>query len=397
MAQAIQNINNIISTHTESNLYHIAEYIESKVERHAKPTILYLGVGTYMCRFQKDVNGTDYIPLQDAQQFPPTLQSIYQNIPDSNFYIVLIDKLLENPPYITVDKHLENSILNGERFVKSMFNPEIEMYKTSRIEVFIVRDYISVKKVSYHTQDNTTDIEDNLRYFHDICIKQNITYVYHDYSGANLRCLYNLFNDEIRNNLEHIIYGFGNGYIDDCIINMLEPKSQLVTKLIHGNRPIIKCYNIDYIINKNINLYEYISQFDISKIELISEINKYVFQKIYEEFYNNIVYIFRKLKEYQEQISSGKFVFNEQMLFPYNCVTVEKSVINKLNDLISSSDNSLFEKGKEIFGNQYYKFFKLCIANTRFENYTSQQLINFITSDPNPYNWYNSVKIVLNI
>jgi len=167
MAQFNQaNPDNVIvkSVNTVSNLFQIAEYIESNIQNKFHPIVLYIGVGTYMCRFQQNSNGENFIPLEDSQQFPPTLQSMYQLNPDIEFYIILIDPYLENPPYITTDSNVKN-ILQNTIFVKTMFNLEVELFSSINLKVFVIRDNIGIKELGYHSYDGITDIKDNLTYF----------------------------------------------------------------------------------------------------------------------------------------------------------------------------------------------------------------------------------------
>lgn len=390
MAQLIKSIN------TNSNLYHIAEHIESNIQHKSNPIILYIGVGTYTCRFQKDAEGNDFIPLEDSQQFPPTLQSLYQSHPDLEFYIILIDPILENPPYITRDPNVKN-ILSNPIFTKSMFNPEVELFSNPRINIYVIRDNVGIREIGYHSYDGISDIKDNLTYFHDMCIRNNILYIYHDFSGANLRILSRYFNESIKNNLDTIIYGFGNGYIDDCIVNLVEPKCQLATIRKQSQiRDIICCYSIDNIIINNLNINDYINQFEIQNIHIITEINHLYIDKIYSEFINFILQILRNIKEIQNKIDNNTFKFDNNLLININnYISLTQDDYRTINNLIINSDNLLFEKVKQIISLRYDLIFKFATAGSLYENYNSKQLIDYITLDENSYKWYNNLKSVL--
>jgi hypothetical protein len=395
MAQA--NPDNIIvkSINTVSNLFAIAEYIESNIQAKSNPVVLYIGVGTYMCRFQKDSDGNDFIPLEDSQQFPPTLQSLYQSHPDLEFYIILIDPYLENPPYITKDPNVKN-ILNNPIFVKSMFNSEVELFSNPRLKVFVIRDNIGIRDLNYHSYDGVADIKDNFTYFNDICIQNNILYIYHDFSGANLRPLCTYFNHKIKNNLEHIIYGFGNGYIDDCIVNLLDAKTQLATyRKRWVKRDMICCYNIDYIILNNINIDEYVEIFNINNIHIITALNELLINKIYYEINNDILYILRNIKQYHNQIITNQFIFDNSMLFHKNRY-IKDDIITNINELIKNSDNNIFDKVKYMFSNMYTSVLKFILKNTQYENYDSKTIFDLITLNDNSYLWCNSLKSILN-
>lgn len=387
------------SVNTNSNLYHIAEHIETQTRASRNPIIVYIGVGTYMCRFQKDADGNDFIPLEDSQQFPPALQSLYQSHPDLEFYIILIDPILENPPYITRDPNVKN-ILNNPIFTKSMFNSEVELFTNPRLNIFVIRDNVGIREIGYHSYDGVCDIKDNLTYFHDMCIRNNILYIYHDFSGANLRILSRYFNDSIKDNLDVIIYGFGNGYVDDCIVNLLDEKCQLATiRKATENRDIICCYNIDKIMINNLNIHEYINdfnEFNIENVHIITEINKLLIDKIYSEFTNYILQILRNVKEIDTKIYNNTFEFDNSNLININhYISLTTDDYLEINELIINKDNLLFEKVKQIIANRYEIVFKFITTGGLFENYNSKQIIDYITLDDIPYKWYNNLKNIL--
>lgn len=392
------NPDNVIikSINTNSNLFYIAEHIESSIQNNSNPIVLYIGVGTYMCRFQKDADGNDFIPLEDSQQFPPTLQSLYQLHPDVEFYIILIDPYLENPPYITKDPNVKN-IMSNPIFTKSMFNPEVELYSNPRLKVFVIRDNVGIKEIGYHSYDGISDIKDNLTYFNDLAIRENILYIYHDFSGANLRPLFTYFNNEIKNNLEHIIYGFGNGYIDDCIVNLLDPKTHIATyRQSKTKRDLLHCYNIDYIIQNNIDIDLYIENFNIQCIHIITDLNKLMRDKIYYEINNEIFYILRQIKDYQSQIIEGIFNFSDNMLFHNYNRYIKTDIICNINELIKITDNNIFDKVKSIFAENYNKKLKFLTKNTVYEHYDSKTIFDILTSNHNKYLWSNELQNILN-
>ena len=256
------------------NLTSIIDSIELKVQHELSqnvPICIYVGIGTY-AGLTKEVDGVRILEDENYHQFPPVLQKMYSDNKHMHFFCIYIDPALENPVFITQDMILKQKLFDNNQWKKDQ---DEFSYQNNRINIYPYRKSIKIKNTKYNIDiDNDfIDITNHMERLHKICIENNLLFVYHDFSGnENTKYIEEYFMDTISNHLDHIIYGFGNGYISGCYYDFRKPESffaYLCEK--HREREIIKIFSIQHIINMY-NMLDNQSKHDMSFMQYMNNI-----------------------------------------------------------------------------------------------------------------------------
>jgi hypothetical protein len=242
------------------------------------PVLIYYGVGT--AAGLRNADGI--LEAENYHQFPPFLQNLKNKIPELNIHLVLMDSHQEHPIYMEKDMGLTEITE--------------DLYVSERVTVYVLRKDV-------YTQE-TTDPE-ALNITHDlVCMNayamiNNITLIYHNFTGRSNEKIAELFDQELGEHLDHIVYGFGNRQDLGCYFNLNE--MDLPYRVIEppGSRPMVKFYNIyKYIILKDYTrLLNAAKKYNVHMQELIQTQTVQVKTHILSEFRNHLFHNMRMLKE----------------------------------------------------------------------------------------------------
>jgi hypothetical protein len=352
-----------------------------------KPIMIYIGVGTFAGML---TNHNNNMILEDKNyhQFPPTIQKIFNENKDLHLFIILIDPVQEDPLYMVNDSELNKKYFNNEWIHINSEQLEPEIYINNRISIYPFRKSIQIK-INNHTNSNYIDITNNLSYLNKFCMDNDITLIYHDFTGHDTHILLrNYFNKDIQNNLDHICYGIGE--IDGCYYDLTSDASYFATTVEFSSRKIIKIFNLIKILNEyNQNKYkfslkEYIN-FQIEKYS--NEDIKYIQMQISNfknnfktKFKNNIIYLLRIIKDLNQDTNLL------DLQYYLNKIDLD----NKINKLIHSKDKDIFQKTIEILANNFNNEILICTLDTKFNEFNSIQIIEMITAHSDKYKWHDT-------
>jgi hypothetical protein len=320
-----------------------------------EPIFIYTGVGA--CAGSVDQNGI--LQLQNYHQFPPFLQNLKNTIPNLHIFIILIDPHQENPPYMVTDNNLTIDLINRDE------NDNIECYSNYNLTVYVMRK--CVYSEPYEERDDYINITEQLRHLNNFAINNNITTLYHDFSGRKNSLLAEYFDNELSDHLDHIVYGLSAREDHGCMFDLTDISSYFPFKIDHlpflnnNKRIIIKLFNIfrfttlDTIKEKiEIEMMDYPQymhpMIERQKEQVISSIKKelineifYIFRTIvrlingdetYEEIKN--VYFFNCLPEYEKKkalIMYHEKIYNELLDYLMNYYGKKIDLVSKIKDL----------------------------------------------------------------
>jgi hypothetical protein len=243
----------------------------------------------------------------------------------------------------------------------------------------------------YEAKDDYNNITNQLRHLNKFAINNNITTLYHDFSGRQNALLAEYFDNEIEEHLDHIVYGLSAREDHGCMFDLTDFSSYFPFKidydsfLNHNKRIIIKLFNIfrfttlDIIKEKlEIEMMNYppymrpmiekqkeqvtnyikteLKNEIFATLRIIVRLNKG--DETYEEIKN--VYFFNKLPEYEKT----------QALTMYHA-----KQFNKLLDYL------IYYYGKKI--NSVTKIKELDVSG--------REILLFIINGPNLYDWGKSL------
>ena len=382
------------SINTSDNLDIICndiDYIVNNSNMLANPCIVFIGIGT--CAGRVESNGI--LLEENYHQFPPALKTLYNKYKKLHIFGILIDPILEKDLHLTTDIELRKTLLEGEIFTRRMINEEVEMYSTNRLHFYTLRDSITINDSNNLKLDDLTNIIMNLRRIHSMCINNNIMYLYHDFTGKNIRNTYNIFKNEIKKHLNTIIYGFGNGYISGCYYDIRKPEAQLAHVMCYEKpRPYLSIYNIDTITfypNNNFSNFfiKMVDKYGDSMVYIIEAINTSMIENFKFEF-NNYIYGYlryafmfvQKLNEHKDIIESDRLIHS---FYPLN--DIDSKI---LEELFRNNSINVFNKMKDIIASYYDTIIKIILLqhSDMGISISTRDIIENITSDhKNIYNW----------
>ena len=334
-----------------------------------EPVFIYVGVGTAASR-------KEHLPLEHYHQFPPFLQDLHNKIPKLHLFLVLIDPLQENPPYVVTDYMLKGNDTH---------------YKSEFIQTFVYRDQV------YNDPDlneNGLNITPMLRDLNEFAKEKQVSLLYHDFTGRQTALVAEYFDCENKEYLDQIIYGMSAREDHGCFFDLTEPNAYFPYKLVHpeNSRPIVKMFNYyKYCVNQTyaesaIELQTYPeemqdlatvqkdqiirtihTQFKTTNLSALRQVRKLLLEdqaQQAEEDHNMANYIFNDLPKFYREMFKDLFKEQEydllyEMVFNYSASELEK--LAQLKELALSGED----------------------------------LLTFITLDEDPYKWYNTMNEML--
>ncbi len=395
----------------------ITRDIYNKITSHNHPSLIYLGVGTFAGIAFIDNNGRRILENKDYHQFPPTLQQIYKDNKNIHMYFILIDPIQEDPILMSTDTKLNHN-LNDESFTSRWIrhfepfytnpNVSLEVYENDRIRVYPFRHYVCT---DINKMDNSINITRYLDSLHKFCIRNNTTMVYHDFSGPDTyNSIAKHFKNDIKDHLDHIIYGFGNGNISGCYYDFTSKEAQLVynidtQKQKDDMRQIIRVFNInnmitDYNKKKSKNnmltfndyMMFYINKFGLNNLENITSQFENMMKKFNYNFKNHVIFLLRIIKNYNNAITTNDYTdvkSYEDLKYNYCLMQLHDDIKQRILELYSTNNRNIFNDVLDLLASYYHTELSILINNSNNEYCSPYELLVFITSDENKYNWGN--------
>ena len=208
-----------------------------------EPVFIYIGVGTYAGLKNKD----GILEPQNYHQYPPFLQSLKNKIADLNLFIVLIDPMQEQPPYLMGDKGLLLNNNNNSATASAIAGiaPTTSAHVTNKIAnaapaptasgiaacaappatASAIAVFSLLQKVytdPYECYGDSTNITADLRDINKYAMEENITLLYHDFTGRRNSVLAEYFDPELKSHLDHIVYGMSARQDHGCYFDLSE-------------------------------------------------------------------------------------------------------------------------------------------------------------------------------
>lgn len=389
---------------------HIVTSIKSTIHGIDGSCIIYVGVGTF-AGLITDTNNGRILEDQNYHQFPPTLQNLYKENKDLHLIIILIDPIQENPIYMATDQKLTKNLFNNNPW-HCIEHEDFEVYINERISVYTFRKNIMTQASNYHHSEKLTDITEDLRELNTFSIRNDITFVYHDFTGRDTyKDLDVYFKDLISEHSDQIIYGIGNGFFTGCYFDMCDKKSHLATVVEYKKRKVIKVFNLKHILKQYYLNYRNMNNYPID-VYFASILERYGFnqseqiygqiEKMLEDFKYNFknysIYLLRKVKEFNERLSEGIPEKEEDNFCDsyYYFNNMPKHVKKLIEEMYYSRDMNIFEKCIKIVADVYEKELKFIVLNSEFQHNSTVEILCYITSNPDKYKWFDAFNAIAN-
>ena len=346
------------------------------------PVLIYVGVGTF-AGLMEDINTGRFLAESNYHQYPPFVKSLKRDIPDLHLYIILIDPLQENPPYMVTDPNLNENFSEVEQDKFKSRDERITTYvlrKNITFDTYInPRKELSDDDDLYKVYNISKDMDDLNR----MCIENTYSLLYHDYSGRQVKYVAQQYDSSLRMYMDRIVYGFNCREDTGCYFDMCNPSAFLPYRIkFNRHRKSLKFFNIyKYLICKKYEKIDLaIDTYDEKFIETILNQRYKILDCIQSDFTNYHLATLRSLYKKMEgddiTIYEGHF---------YN---LPKDMKIKILGMLSAEQYKnifellLVEYGKELD----------TVAQLKQLGISGQELLNIIISNPNPYLWINDMK-----
>ena len=369
------------------------------------PKMIYMGVGTF-AGSAIDINGKRFLEAENYHQFPPTIQDIFMKYRNMHLFIILIDPAQEDPIYLATDREKVTNMFESNEWVNITDN-DTEVYINNRITVYPFRKNVYTEAVPRFKDDGVLNITPDLFSIHKMCIENDITFVYHDFTGHDTaEPIEQFFKFQIEDHLDHIYYGFGNGSINGCYFNLNDLKSHLAPMIenkrrqIKGeqvNRKIIKLFNTRYILSMydNVCIEMSLDKHIHMNIERFGEHNipniygqiEQILENFKSNFINYSINILRMIKNFTENKFDNVEFIETQFRDNYSFIQLPEHIKKELIGLAEKKDSKIFYHCIEIFAKMYDKEIKLALMHSKFADSRPVDILQMITTDENKYLW----------
>lgn len=365
-------------------------YLDFIARQNSNQTVIYVTVGCAAHQIQKiqtNNNNEDHwiLPENVNQEYPLFLQILKLRFPRANLHIFMIDPLLEDIPFVITNndkKTLKNNWyqINNEMFYNKNENTTIYAIKDNMIYPY--DKFVENKKYNVFFE-KLNNYAKQLDWTVFLC----------DFSGRRIRDSAIYFEEELKNHLDHIIYGF---FADDeetstCIIDTTS--SDCLYVLSEDNNKI-KVFN-PYMYNDNYFdelpnfLHKLNHNANINKKDIIiatTQIKNFLRDK--KRHIRDIIYALRAVYIGIQK----KEIINDYHIARVN-ILADKYKFKFYENFDENSYQSMFDNLKETFFNEIEKYARIIFFDD------TKELINeryhLMMKEKNVYNWENHFKDLL--
>ena len=342
-----------------------------------EPVFIYVGVGTAASR-------KEHLPLEHYHQFPPFMQDLHNKIPNLHLFLVLIDPLQENPPYVVTDYKLQGNDTH---------------YKSEFIQTFVYRERVYTDPDLNEADLNITPM---LRDLNTFAKEKQVSLLYHDFTGRQTALVAEYFDFENKEYLDQIIYGMSAREDHGCFFDLTEPNAYFPYKLVYAenSRPIVKMFNYyKYCVNQTydksaIELHTYPKEMHA----LAAEQKQQIIRTIHTQFKTTNLSALRQVRKIlleeqaqaeqaQAEQDQAQHIEEGNHMANYIFNDLPKFYREMFKDLFKEHEYDLLYE--MVFNYSASELEKL--AQLKELALSGEDLLTFITLDEDPYKWYNTM------
>jgi hypothetical protein len=346
------------------------------------PIFIYVGVGTAAGL----INSAGELEPTNYHQFPPFLQDLRNRIPELNLFLVLIDPIQENPPYLLRDYPLQE-VRKDEYKLLSSANLIAE--NQGSLNAFIFRQEVHTDPYLSEAAPAGLNITASLKKLNEFAIMNRASLLYHDFTGKRTATLAEHFEYDFDNeHLDQIVYGLSAREDHGCYFDLTSPTSyfpiKIETRL--NERPLIKMFNY-YKFFANNSLESINSErvkYSTEMQPLIILQKKQIVLDISNRFKTNYMAVLRQLQ---------KIIISPpgEIKAPSICLFDDfpKASRDVYLNLLEKKEYDLL---RDIFLEFCIHQLDLIVHLNQLD-LSGQDMMKFITADEDPYKWNNNIKL----
>ena len=348
-----------------------------------RKTVIYLGVGT--AAGYREPDGS--LAQKNYHQYPPFLQHLKNTVPDLHLSIILIDPQQEDPPYMVKDQVLQDNKGTDNKGPdnKGPDNQDIYISNDQTLTLYTLREEVYTEP---YTNTSGRDITPLLREFNQFAIENNILFIYHNFTGRDNRLLAEYFDNELKEHLDHIIYGLGMREDFGCYFDLTSEAS--FYPYYFDERGSIKLFNLYYfIVNKKLNCIQqairrYSIHNNIHNNNIIAKHMDTIITIIKTELINVMLQVLRVV---------FRLIHGEEIKeFDKGALTFTCMVGGKRSQCLQYLTNKDYVFLYDFLLNEFGEKLEIIVIFKQLD-ITGRQMLELITLDNDPFKWYNNVKL----
>jgi hypothetical protein len=357
----------------------------------AYPVILYIGVGAA-------ASVRENLPLDQYQQFPPFLQDMRNQVPNLHVFLLLVDPRQESPPYVAQDYKLQETR-------QDQYKSEDGCLQTFVYQMSVYND------ADINVPANALNITTTLRDLNEFVKVNQISLIYHDFSGRRVALLADYFDKENKEHLDQIVYGLNSREDHGCFFDLTQPIAYLPFRLEQQRRPIIKMFNYyNYIVNDNYDACPAELQKFAPEMRPWADAQKgQIINTIRSQFKNVNLSILRQVRKQEQQQAEQQQAEQqqaEQQQAEQQQAEQQQAEQQQAGYMFNDLPHLYREMFIELFNEKEYDLlyeliFNYCaceldiMAKLKDLDISGDEILTFITADEDPYKWYNNINTFL--
>ena len=360
----------------ETIIQNIKDDISDIPER--DPVLIYIGVGTYAGLMTIGEDETRFLEPKNYHQYPPFIKELKKMIPNLRVSIVLIDPMQENPPYM----------VNDRKYTEDEFYEEsIDKYVSydEKIHLYVLRQSVTIGEIYPSHLDSCVNITDALHDLNQFCIQNDISLLYHDFTGRNMKMFAEYFDSSLDENIDRIVYGFGGRADFGCYFDLTSPVARYPVFLERGvKRYFLRFLNLQKFIKSRefykIDEYLHFENLTLFEKESIREqLNEFI-RQIKSNVLNVMIYSLRMIYRLEKGVDTD---FNEEFFMRFD----ERTCHEFIELYRTRQFSRLFRALLEFYSEELDIYARL--KNFDVNGY---EMLQIITTNPDPYKWCDELK-----
>ena len=329
------------------------------------PVIIYIAVG-----------GAN----NDVHQFPPVLQMIKELDNKIKFILLYFDPYHEAPPTAI------RTVFGEYREVTEQKTDNAIQYTLTLpgkdASVFM---FLHKRNVHVHGGDTSRDsvnITDLLRTINAISIENNVSMIYHEFTGRVINTVSEIFDEELKNHLDQIVYGISARQDHGCFFDLTKDDAFFAIKKVNSIdsiRPVFKMFNFYKHINNNtLGGAEYVKdlkEYPRNMHRYIEAQRKQLVTMNMTKFKTSDMYVLRQV---HKQLNKET---NNELYTPNVC--------DKLTEIYKELwDEKNYKILYELVMEEGEKTLNAIVFLGEFD-VSGGEILKFITMDPDQTKWYS--------
>lgn len=318
------------------------------------------------------------------QQFPPVLQMIKALEPATKFILLYFDPHHEHLPTAIKEVFGEYDEVNEQKTDTAIQYTLTLPEKEASVFMFLYK-----RNVHVHSGDMSRDsinINGMLRTINTISIENNVSMIYHEFTGRAINTIAEIFDEELKNHLDQIIYGISARQDHGCYFDLTKDDAFFAVKKINSIdsiRPVLKMFNYYKHINNNtLGGYEYnkeIKEYPLNMYKYIEAQRRQLVTMYMTKFKNSDMYVMRQV---HKSIHGGIHKdTNVELYTPHVC--------GKLTEIYNELwGKKNYEILYELVIEQCENTLNMIVFLGNFD-VSGEEILKFITMDNDQTKWYS--------